>query len=49
MKGTLMSKEITNVSICVLKVHPRNTEFFDDISGKELQELRKQIETWQMR
>ena len=30
-----MSKEITNVSIDVLKVHPRNTEFFDDISGKE--------------
>ena len=29
-----MGKEITNVSIDILKVHPRNTEFFDDISGE---------------
>lgn len=38
-----MSKEITNVSISVLKVHPRNTEFFDDISGKEYEEFKHSI------
>lgn len=38
-----MSKEITNVSIDVLKVHPRNTEFFDDISGKEYEEFKNSI------
>ena len=37
-----MSKEITNISIDVLKVHPRNTEFFDDISGKEYEEFNKE-------
>lgn len=39
-----MSKEITNVSINVLKVHPRNTEFFDDISGKEYEEFKHSIQ-----
>lgn len=39
-----MSKEITNVSIEVLKVHPRNTEFFDDISGKEYEEFKHSIQ-----
>lgn len=39
-----MSKEITNVSIDVLKVHPRNTEFFDDISGKEYEEFKNSIQ-----
>ena len=39
-----MSKEITNVSIDVLKVHPRNTEFFDDISGKEYEEFKHSIQ-----
>lgn len=38
-----MSKEITNVSIDVLKVHPRNTEFFDDISGSEYEEFKNSI------
>lgn len=38
-----MSKEITNVSIGVLKVHPRNTEFFDDISGKQYEEFKNSI------
>lgn len=38
-----MSKEITNISIDVLKVHPRNTEFFDDISGKEYEEFKHSI------
>lgn len=39
-----MSKEITNVSIDVLKVHPRNTEFFDDISGSEYEEFKHSIQ-----
>ena len=38
-----MSKEITNVSIDVLKIHPRNTEFFDDISGKQYEEFKNSI------
>lgn len=38
-----MNKEITNVSIDVLKVHPRNTEFFDDISGAEYEEFKNLI------
>ena len=36
-----MSKEITNVSIDVLKVHPRNLEFFDNISGDEYEKFKK--------
>ena len=43
-KEIKMSKEITNVSIDVLKVHPRNTEFFDDISGKEYEEFKNTIQ-----
>ncbi len=39
-----MSKEITNVSIDVLKVHPRNAEFFDDISGKEYEDFKHSIQ-----
>ena len=39
-----MSKEITNISIDVLKVHPRNTEFFDDISGNEYEEFKHSIQ-----
>ena len=38
-----MNKEITNVSIDVLKVHPRNTEFFDDISGEEYERFKNSI------
>lgn len=39
-----MSKEIQNISVNVLKVHPRNTEFFDDISGKEYEEFKNSIQ-----
>ena len=39
-----MSKEITNISIDVLKVHPRNAEFFDDISGNEYEEFKHSIQ-----
>lgn len=39
-----MSKEITNVSIDVLKVHPRNLEFFDDISDDEYEKFKKSIQ-----
>lgn len=39
-----MSKEITNVSIDVLKVHPRNLEFFDDILGDEYEKFKKSIQ-----
>ena len=39
-----MNKEITNVSIDVLKVHPRNTEFFDDISGEEYERFKSSIQ-----
>ena len=39
-----MNKEITNVSIDILKVHPRNTEFFDDISGIEYEEFKNSIQ-----
>lgn len=38
-----MGKEITNVSIDILKVHPRNTEFFDDISGSKYEEFKNSI------
>lgn len=37
-------KEITNVSTSVLKVHPRNAEFFDDISGEEYARFKKSIQ-----
>jgi len=36
-------KEITNVSVDILKIHPRNTEFFDDISGEEYERFKKSI------
>lgn len=39
-----MGKEITNVSVGVLKIHPRNTEFFDDISGREYEEFKHSIQ-----
>lgn len=37
-------KEITNVSTEILKVHPRNTEFFDDINGEEYERFKKSIQ-----
>jgi len=39
-----MNNEITNVAIEVLKVHPRNTEFFDDISGKDYENFKNSIQ-----
>lgn len=39
-----MQQSITNISVDVLKVHPRNTEFFDDISGEEYERFKKSIE-----
>lgn len=38
-----MDNTISNVSIDVLKVHPRNTEFFDDISGSKYEEFKNSI------
>ncbi len=38
-----MSKEIIQVSTDVLKVHPRNEEFFDDIQGKEYEQFKQSI------
>ncbi len=38
-----MSKEIIQVSTDVLKVHPRNAEFFDDIQGKEYEQFKQSI------
>ena len=38
-----MSKEVIQVSTNVLKVHPRNTEFFDDIQGKEYEQFKQSI------
>lgn len=39
-----MNQSITNISVDVLKVHPRNTEFFDDISGEEYERFKKSID-----
>ena len=30
-----MANEVQNIAVDVLKVHPRNQEFFDDISGHD--------------
>lgn len=38
-----MSKEIIQVSTNILKVHPRNAEFFDDIQGKEYEQFKQSI------
>lgn len=38
-----MSKEIIQVSTDVLKIHPRNAEFFDDIQGKEYEQFKQSI------
>ena len=34
---------ITNISINVLKIHPRNQEFFDDISGEDYERFKTSI------
>jgi ParB family chromosome partitioning protein len=39
-----MNQSITNISVDVLKVHPRNAEFFDDISGEEYDRFKKSIQ-----
>lgn len=39
-----MTQAITNISVEVLKVHPRNAEFFDDISGEEYDRFKKSIQ-----
>ena len=33
----------TNISVDVLKVHPRNQEFFDDISGEDYEQFKSSI------
>lgn len=38
-----MNKEIQNISVDVLKVHPRNNEFFDGISGEEYERFKNSI------
>lgn len=38
-----MSNEIVTVSIDVLKIHPRNAEFFDDISGDAYENFKASI------
>lgn len=39
-----MGKEVMNVSVDILKIHPRNAEFFDDISGDEYERFKKSIQ-----
>ncbi len=38
-----MSQEVIQVSTKVLKAHPRNNEFFDDIQGKEYEQFKQSI------
>ena len=35
--------QITKLSINILKLHPRNTEFFDDIEGENYEMFKKSI------
>ncbi|MBW9169749.1 ParB/RepB/Spo0J family partition protein [Clostridium estertheticum] len=37
-------EQITNVSINILKVHPRNQEFYDDIEGEAYDKFEKSID-----
>lgn len=39
-----MVNVVTNMSVDVLKVHPRNEEFFDDISGEKYEQFKKSIQ-----
>lgn len=39
-----MANEVQNIAVDVLKVHPRNQEFFDDISGKDYGNFKKSIQ-----
>ena len=36
-------EQITNLSVDILKVHPRNTEFFDDIQGEQYEKFKNSI------
>lgn len=38
-----MNNQTQNVSVNILKVHPRNAEFFDDISGKDYEDFKNSI------
>lgn len=38
-----MANEVQKVSVDILKVHPRNQEFFDDISGQDYENFKKSI------
>jgi ParB-like chromosome segregation protein Spo0J len=37
-------KQITNISTNVLKVHPKNQEFFDDIEGNQYEKFKNSIQ-----
>lgn len=39
-----MANEVQNIAVDVLKVHPRNQEFFDDISGQDYENFKKSIQ-----
>lgn len=39
-----MSKEILQLSTNALKIHPRNSEFFDDVSGEDYERFKSSIE-----
>ena len=39
-----MANEVQNIVVDVLKVHPRNQEFFDDISGQDYENFKKSIQ-----
>lgn len=39
-----MANEVQNIAVDVLKVHPRNQEFFDDISGNDYENFKKSIQ-----
>ena len=38
-----MANQVQNIAVDVLKVHPRNQEFFDDISGQDYENFKKSI------
>ncbi len=37
-------QQITNLSISILKVHPQNREFFDDIEGEQYEKFKRSIQ-----
>lgn len=43
-KEDQMANEVQNIAVDVLKVHPRNQEFFDDISGQDYENFKKSIQ-----